>query len=65
MNENMIQNSLSVDELINYLTQIKDKSLPIISREELIKMMIRLANSLKDDIEMLRDHAQDSEPPLQ
>lgn len=62
MNEKEIYDIMSVGELIDYLTQIKDKSLPIIRREELIKMMIRLANSLKDDIETLRDHARDSEP---
>lgn len=40
---------MTVQQLIDNLSQIKDKSFDIITEEEYIKIMIRLVNNMTDD----------------
>lgn len=40
---------MTVQELMDNLSQIKDKSFDIITEEEYIKIMLRLINNMTDD----------------
>lgn len=45
---------MTVQELIDNLSQVKDKSFDIITEEEYIKIMLRLINYMTDDRDYFR-----------
>lgn len=46
---------MTVQELIDNLSQVKDKAVVIITEEEYAKMMLRLINNMTDDRNYYRD----------
>ena len=46
---------MTVQELIDNLSQIEDKSFDILTEQEYIKIMLRLINNMTDDRDYFRD----------